>query len=161
MDQPNVAMLQRMTERAPLDADEVKRLVHAWFEKLDAHAPVEELLPLLADEDLSLELPEGTVRGHAGFRAWYGGVTRKFFDELHELVDLRVEVAETEANVTLVVNWQARTWTPPAASSLWLGFDAAQRWLVRSYPAGGRPVIVHYVVDSLTPMQGSASLGAP
>lgn len=150
-----------MTTTAPLASDEVKRFVRAWYEKLDAHAPVEELLPMLADEDLVLELPEGTVRGHAGFKAWYDGVTRRFFDELHELVELRVELDEAEAHVTLVVNWQARVWTPPAASSRWLGFDAAQRWLVRRGADGGAPVIVRYLVDSLTPMPGSASLGDP
>ncbi|WP_437935925.1 hypothetical protein [Sorangium sp. So ce341] len=137
----------------------MERLVRAWYEKLDAHAPVDELLPMLADEELELDLPEGTVRGHAGFKAWYDGVTRKFFDELHELVELRVQVAEAEAQVALVVNWQARVWTPPAANSRWLGFDAAQRWLVRRSPESGAPVIARYVVDSITPMPGSASLG--
>ncbi|MGK3986305.1 nuclear transport factor 2 family protein [Sorangium sp. So ce136] len=150
-----------MTEDAPLADDEVKRLVRAWYAKLDAHAPVEELLPMLADEELTLELPEGTVRGHAGFKAWYDGVTRKFFDEVHELVDLCVQMAEAEAHVTLVVNWQARVWTPPAASSRWLGFDAAQRWVVRRCRGSGAPVIVRYLVDSLTPMPGSAALGEP
>jgi hypothetical protein len=50
-------------------------------------------------------------------------------------------------------------WTPPAATSRWLGADAAQRWVVRRSPAGGGPIIVSYLVDSFSLMPGSAGLG--
>jgi hypothetical protein len=68
-----------------------------------------------------------------------------------------VTPAGDPADVSLVVNWQAKVWDPPAAKSKWLGFDAAQTWVV-TRSAGGGAVISRYVVDGMTPMAGSATL---
>ena len=40
----------------------------------------------------------------------------------------------------------------------WLGFDAAQTWVLERSPLTNSAVIATYVVDALTPMEGSASL---
>jgi len=60
--------------------------------------------------------------------------------------------------VKVVVNWQARAWDPPAATSKWLGFDAYQTWILERSATTGKPVIRTYIVDELKPMPGSASL---
>ena len=54
------------------------------------------------------------------------------------------------------MNWQAKIWNPPAATSTWLGFDADQTWVVVATEDG--PKIKKYVVNELAPMPGSASL---
>lgn len=146
-----------MIVQSTLTEEEVRLLVTDWYGKLDRHAPVEELLPLLDDERLEMRFPETTVRGAADFPRWYSAVTSEFFDEVHELASLDVSLEGDEAAVTLVVDWQRRTWDPPAARSTWLGFHAAQRWTVRRSPSRGIAVIATYIVDSLTPMQGSTS----
>jgi hypothetical protein len=160
-----------MNHMTPLLESEVKQLVDTWYAKLDVHAPVEELLPLLANEGLEMKLPEVTLHGHAEFIQWYGRVIRTFFDEIHTMKELHITVTEppgktdvegggsaTQAQVQLVVNWQARRWRPPAAKSEWLAFDAAQRWVVQRLPNTGKPGIVTYIVDELTPLEGSVSL---
>ena len=143
----------------PLTQADVQALADVWYKKLDVHAPTEELLPLLADDELEMRFPEGTMRGHAGFTGWYDRVTRIFFDETHTLKQVALEPASNghRARVKVVVNWQARAWDPPAPKSKWLGFDAYQTWEVQRSP-DGRPVIVTYIVDELRPMPGSASL---
>lgn len=147
-----------MNSTATLVNSEVEEFVIDWYKKLDVHASSEELLPLLADEDLEIRFPEVTVYDKAGFLAWYDRVTHLFFDEVHTMKELSVMSAGQQANVTLVVNWQARIWNAPAPKSQWLGFDAAQRWVVRRSPHTRELVIATYIVDALTPMPGSASL---
>jgi hypothetical protein len=147
-----------MSSIVTLVNSEVEEFVIDWYKKLDVHAPSEELLPLLADENLEMRFPEVTVRDKAGFLAWYERVTHIFFDEVHTMNELSVMSADEQANVTLVVNWQARIWNAPAPKSQWLGFDAAQRWVVKRSPRTGELEVVTYIVDALTPMPGSGSL---
>jgi hypothetical protein len=98
------------------------------------------------------------VRGQSEFQRWYEGVTRIFFDEIHTMKTLQITPKGDQADVQLVVNWQARRWNAPAPKSEWIGFDAAQRWIVRRSPQSQKPIIVTYIVDALTPMPGSPAL---
>jgi hypothetical protein len=105
-----------------------------------------------------MRFPETTSRGHAGFAEWYDAVTNRFFDEVHTVTDVKVTaLTDAAATVSVVVNWQAKVWNPPAPTSVWLGFDAYQTWEVVAGDAG-TPRIKTYIVDSLEPMPGSASL---
>ena len=145
---------------------EVKQLVDDWYLKLDVHAPISEVLPLLAGETLEMQLPETTLHGLDGFRSWYDRVIHTFFDEVHTLQTLDIaingdRVAEAEphrADVQLVVRWEASRWNAPAPKSERLAFDAAQRWVVVRSPQTQQPAIVTYIVDSLTPLPGFPSL---
>lgn len=147
-----------MSNLAPLTEFEVKQLVDYWYAQLDVHVPVEELLLMLTDQDLEMKFPEATLRGQAQFKQWYEGVTRKFFDEAHKIKEVHITSAGDRADVKLVVNWQAHIWNPPDAKSKWLGFDAAQTWVVKRSAETQKPIIVTYIVDALTPMEGSARL---
>jgi hypothetical protein len=129
-----------------------------WFAALDHHVDIENLLPFLADEELEMHFPEGIQKGHAGFRVWYDTVTRRFFDEIHELKEFTVTRNDTRADIHLVVNWQARVWDPPQPRSKWLRFDATQTWQVRRAHGNENLHIIRYVVNALDPMPGTASL---
>jgi hypothetical protein len=142
----------------PLTQADVQDLADVWYQKLDVHAPAAELLAMLADDELEMRFPEGTMRGHAGFGEWYDRVIRLFFDETHTVTQVALDPgANGLATVKVVVNWQAKVWDPPAPNSKWLGFDAYQTWQVRRDP-NGQAVIVSYAVDELKPMPGSAAL---
>ncbi|MGH8902322.1 MAG: nuclear transport factor 2 family protein [Egibacteraceae bacterium] len=142
----------------PLTNAEIRRLANDWYRKLDVHAPVEAVLALLADEGFEIRIPEGTFRGHDGFKQVYEGWIRRFFDEVHKINQLSISATGDMADVTVVVNWQARVWDPPEPKSKWLDIDAYQTWVVQRSPTSGRPVILTYIVDALKPMPGSASL---
>jgi len=147
-----------MTDAAPLSESEITQFANDWYHKLDVHVPMVELLPMLADADLEMHFPEGVSKGHAGFEAWYQRVIRIFFDEVHTVTEVKPSPGSGDVEVKVVVNWQAKVWNPPDAKSKWLGFDAYQTWIVRRSPQTGKPMIVRYIVDSLDPMEGSASL---
>jgi hypothetical protein len=141
-----------------LTKDEINDLADRWYKALDVHAPLEDLLEMLADDGLEMVFPEGTSRGHAGFTEWYERVTRIFFDEVHTLKKVEPTIGDGRADVEVVVNWQATVWNPPEPKSKWLGFDAYQTWVVERSPESGKAVIKRYIVDDLAAMEGSATL---
>lgn len=142
---------------APLTATEVKELAVQWYRKLDVHAPLVELLPLV-DENAEMKFPEATLRGLADFEGWYERVIRIFFDEVHTLKSVEVSPTEDGARVKVVVRWEASVWNPPAAFSQRIKLDAYQTWTVRRSEKTDRPVITEYVVDELVYDKDSARL---
>jgi hypothetical protein len=125
-----------------LSADNIKRFAAAWYLALDIHAPTEACERLLVDEGLEMIFPEKTLVGISDFRAWYAGgeysdgerapgVINIFFDEIHTVKSVEVEVSGGEAVVEVVVGWQASMFEPPAAKSKRTAMDATQRWTVR------------------------------
>jgi len=143
-----------------LSREEIEAFVAAWYRKLDVHAPSGEFLPLVAEQGLEMQFPEGPLSGVEEFRRWYEGVIRLFFDEVHTVTRVDISWQGNRALVDVVVNWQARRWHPPAPRSEWIGFDAYQQWEMIRSPTSGRPVILRYVVNELRPMPGSKPLSA-
>jgi len=146
-----------MAGQAPLTESEVNQLAADWYKMLDIHVPVDEYVPLLAD-DVEFRFPERTVRGFGGYRGWYEAVTNKFFDEVHTLKKVEVTTQGDSADVKVVVNWQASVWNPPAARSERINADAYQTWVVTRSPRTQKAVIQLYIVDSLEYAPGSATL---
>jgi hypothetical protein len=147
-----------LTALAPLTKNEVQRLAADWYQKLDVHAPLVEVLPMLAQNGLEMRFPEATLRSIVEFENWYEGVIRIFFDEVHTLREVAVELDGDKANVKVVVHWEASVWRAPAARSQRIMLDAYQTWVVARSPETGRPVIERYVVDRLDFLPGSAKL---
>ncbi|WP_437931169.1 hypothetical protein WMF37_18730 [Sorangium sp. So ce291] len=147
-----------MNASARPTTEEVMELAEVWYRKLDEHAPAEELLPLVDEDELQMKLPEATLHGQPAFIEWYDGVIWRFFDEVHTLKEVAATPVAGGVQVKVVVNWQAKVWSPPAAKSQWLGFDAYQTWIVKRSERTGGVVITEYVVDELRPMAGSAAL---
>jgi hypothetical protein len=137
---------------------DIRGMVTDWYQALDRHDDAADILYLLVNDGLEMRFPEMTARGHAGFHDWYKAVTHRYFDEVHAVTSVEfTEVTADRADLKVIVNWQARIWTPPAAKSQWLGFDAYQTWVVVA-GKGGAPQLKTYIVDALEPMPGSAPL---
>jgi hypothetical protein len=134
---------------------EIRRLANDWYQKLDRHAPIDEILPLLAEDGFEIRVPEGTFRGSDGFKRLYeDGWIRNFFDEVHTLEKLSFIPAGDKAEVKVVVHWQARAWHPPAPQSERIDSDAYQTWIVQRSPASDQLVILAYLVDDMKPRSG-------
>jgi hypothetical protein len=142
----------------PVNESEVRQFIEEWFAKLDVHAPVEEVLPLVANEELVMRLPETTARGHEGFVAWYEHAINTFFDEVHTIHALRITPAPDSAKVEMVLQWQPVIWNAPAAKSTRMNFFAAQTWELKRSPATQKLFIVTYNVDYFIPAEGSDEL---
>jgi hypothetical protein len=134
---------------APLTNQELQQLAIEWYRKLDVHAPLVEVLPLLATEGLEMVFPEATLHGQAEFEGWYERVIRVFFDEVHTVKSVTSQTKGDGAEVKVVVRWEASAWNPPAAKSQRIKLDAYQTWFVIRCPETQRPLVQRYVVDKL------------
>ena len=143
---------------AALTTWEVKELVFAWFRKITIKVPVEEMLVMLSSEALEMKFPEETLKSHDDFKKWYQTVTHQFFNQVHEVKVLDVDLNGDQATVNLIVNWQAETWTPPDPFSKWLGSYVQQTWQVKKDKNSEKVVIVKYDVGEFEPMEGLLKL---
>ena len=90
-----------------LKSAEVNELVYVWFKKLDVHAPLEEIRPLLISEGLEMQFPNRElINNFQQFKKWYEEVTIKYFDEMHTMKMLDIDLNGDEATVKLVVKWE-------------------------------------------------------
>lgn len=136
--------------------DSIKEFARLWYRKLDVHAPMVELLPMLLDQDLKLVFPEATEYGWKGFENWYQRVIRTFFDEEHTVLSCEAEIDGGSATVKVVVEWHASLWNPPEYSSRRIMAIAYQTWKVVSMD--GQLKISQYIVDKFEYKEGSAEL---
>ncbi|MBF0606203.1 MAG: hypothetical protein SFH39_10090 [Candidatus Magnetobacterium sp. LHC-1] len=141
-----------------LTPEVIDKLARVWYDKLDVHAPMIEILPMLAEEGLFMVFPEATLEGLAAFELWYQGVIRIFFDEVHVVKSVESNINGDQAEVKVVVQWEASCWTPPARYSKRIKLDAYQTWTVKVSDKTGLPVISKYTVDDLKYNEGSAKL---
>jgi len=114
-----------------MTVDQIKRFAAAFYLALDQHAPVEHAYSFLAEHGLHMSFPDGDIRDFDSFKKWYDRVTHLFFDENHTINDLVVTFREEDAEVRIVVGWQASWFEPPAAKSKRVSLDATQLWRVR------------------------------
>jgi hypothetical protein len=140
-------------------ANEVRELAADWYHKLDVHAPLVDLLPLVS-KDAVMKFPEATLRGLADFEGWYERVIRIFFDEVHTVksVQLGAPKGNSAVTVQVVVHWEASVWNPPAHKSQRIKLDAYQTWVVARDEKSERAVITQYTVDKLVYDADSAKL---
>ncbi len=147
-----------MSNPAPLTEAELREFAEAWYRKLDVHEPLENYIPLLAD-DVEMVFPEATVKGFEGFKGWYERVIGIFFDEVHTVKDVKLtDTTDDAAHVKVVVKWEASVWNPPEPFSKRIVLDAYQTWIVKRSPKTGTPVVATYIVDELKYYEGSATL---
>jgi hypothetical protein len=128
----------------PITLDQVKAFASAWYLALDQHAPIERCYAMLADEGLRVQFPDGDITDMSSFKTWYDRVTNIFFDESHNVVSVEGEVRDAEADVIVVVAWQASFWEPPAAKSKRTSMDATQHWIVRRSDKNAHGLVIQY-----------------
>ncbi|MEI7582969.1 hypothetical protein [Runella sp.] len=140
-----------------LTQESIEKLAVDWYRKLDVHAPMVELLPMLIDDGLEMVFPEVTVYGYAGFEGWFQRVIRIFFDEVHTVKKAEATINGDTAVVDVIVKWEASVWNAPEAYSKRITLDAYQTWEVKAGPDDS-VLITKYIVGDLKYYEGSATL---
>ncbi len=127
-----------MSDQTPLTDANINDFVAAWYRALDFHVPLAEAYAFLADKGLKVDFPgpTGKIRDLESFTRWYQGkdegVVNIFFDENHYVQTVEARIEGDEAEVDIVVGWQASWWTAPEAKSKRVSMDATQQWTVRA-----------------------------
>lgn len=124
---------------------EVEKFVFDWYQNLNVHPPVEDMLRFLADDRLVMKMPERTLHGHAGFREWYHGVDR-FRNQSHTVKALKIETNQNTAMVKVITRWERSDSGAPNPEER-LPFYAAQTWTLERSPQAQGLRIVAYNVD--------------
>ena len=130
-----------MTGHNAITQEQIQVFVTAWYQALDFHVPADEIVRLVSD-DVEMIFPEATLHGSSDFKAWCAcgtysngekapGVYNIFFDENHNVVSVESKISGDQAEVDVVVAWQASMFVPPAAKSKRVSLDAIQKWTVR------------------------------
>jgi len=139
--------------------DQIRKFAAAWYYVLDIHAPIEEAYKLLADKGLNMQFPDGDIRDFASFKKWYDRVTNLFFDEIHNVQSVKAQIKGDEADVEVVVGWQASWFEAPAAKSKRTAMNAIQKWTVRASSKNPYGIeIVGYMVERFDYAPGFAQL---
>jgi hypothetical protein len=141
-----------------LTQEEITAFAKDWYHKLDVHDPLEDFVPLLAEDGVKMVFPEATIEGFEGFKGWYERVINIFFDEVHNVKEATATINGDHADVKVVVGWEASVWKPPAPNSERIVLDAYQTWKVKRSATTGKVVITTYIVDELKYAEGSATL---
>jgi len=115
----------------PITIEQIKQLAVAWYLALDQHDPIENCYQLLADPGVRMIFPDGDITDLPSFKKWYDRVTNLFFDENHYVNSVEAKISGDEAEVDIIVGWQASWWTPPTAKSKRTSMNATQKWKVR------------------------------
>jgi len=115
----------------PITQEQIKTFVAAWYRALDNHDGIEECYPLLAENGLNMQFPDGDIRDYAGFKKWYDRVTNLFFDENHNVVSVeRAGGTDSDPELQVVVAWQASWFEKPATKAKRTSLDAVQTWTI-------------------------------
>lgn len=131
-----------MTGHNTITQEQIQTFVTAWYQALDFHVPADEIARLVSD-DVEMIFPEATLHGSSDFKAWCAGGTYStgekapgvyniFFDENHNVVSVESKISGDQADLNVVVAWQASVFVPPAAKSKRVSLDATQKWKVRT-----------------------------
>jgi hypothetical protein len=147
------------TPTTTLTEEQIRKFAEAWYYALDIHAPIEEAYKLLADKDLNMQFPDGDIRDFASFKKWYDRVTNLFFDEVHNVQSVKAQITGNQAQVEVIVGWQASWFPAPAAKSRRTSMNAIQKWTVRASSKNSYGIeIVGYMVERFDYAPGFAQL---
>jgi hypothetical protein len=138
----------------------VRNIIMTWYHGTNEHSPVESLLMLLAgDVEMSYPNHPTPFIGLQAFRDWYGDVLQRYFDETHEIQSIDIALNGPRADATVVVRWEARSWTVGAARSEYRAHLSRQRFrIVRR--DDGRAAITAKIVETFEPTAPLYGVGA-
>lgn len=132
-----------------LNKIEIIKFVLEWFNLINNHEPIEKLIDKLDANGFELKFPEKTITNIDEFQNWYNTVTNKYFDQVHNVKNIDIEISEEKTDIILTLNWEARSWEPQSPYSNYLNCDVVQSWvLVKDYKKN-KPAIKKYIVNYL------------
>ena len=100
----------------PLTKEAAERFVAEWYQLVDNHGPVTDLMKRTVGEGFVARFPEGDV-DYTGYAQWCIEDIRSFFDGEHAIRELQTEMGDNEAKVLAIIDWSGRSWQPPEPHS--------------------------------------------
>jgi hypothetical protein len=142
-----------MSTSHPVSEEEAREIIQRWGHLHDLQAGLSAFIPLIAEDGFYMRFGEKSWVGYADFEA-HQIVKRKFFDEFHDYIDIRVTVGlpATTANTTMVWTYRHRPDNSPTSRLLKAHLE--HTWEFRRCPASARPYMQGHVVDRFDYLEG-------
>lgn len=128
-------------KKTALTEDDIIQFGKIWFEKLNRHVDVEDIIKMVSDTSLEMVFPEQNIRNHDDFRDWYDAVGKTYYDQNHTIERFGIEISDA-AKIDVVVVWRAKQ----IADGISLAVRVTQSWVVTKSLTTGQPVITNYQV---------------
>ena len=132
--------------QAPVTEDEAKKIISEWARLHDLQAGLSAFLPIIAEEGFYMEFGGKRWEGYADFED-HQITKRKFFDEVHEYFDIRVDVGEEETTAKTKMRWTYRYRPERSPTSKLIKAYLEHTWEFRRCPKTGRSFMQGHVVD--------------
>ena len=126
--------------------EEARAIIQQWGHLHDLQAGLSAFLPIMAEEGFYMQF--GTKRwvGYAEFED-HQIVKRKFFDEVKEYLDIRVEVGEEKTIAKTKMRWSYRYRPERSPQSKLIKAYMEHTWEFRRCAKTGRAFMQGHVVD--------------
>ena len=146
-----------MTE--PVSEAEVRAIVKTWGQLHDRQAGLSAFLPFIAGEGFYMEFAGKRWEGYAGFEQ-HQVEKRRFFDELHETVELKVTPGTPATRAWTRSRWNARYRPEASPVSREIRTLIEHDWEFRR-DAAGRAVMQGHTVTRFEYLPGFAPDDTP
>jgi hypothetical protein len=125
---------------------EIYKFILEWFDALDNHKPINMLTEKLDENGFEIKFPDTTIQNLEELQNWYKSVKKDFYDEIHIIKNIDIEITEKQAEVILTLNWEARSRDIQEAYSKNMNCDIIQSWIMTENKEN-KPVIKQYTLN--------------
>jgi len=125
---------------------EATRIIMEWARLHDLQAGLSAFLPIIAEEGFYMQFGTKRWEGYADFED-HQETKRKFFDEVHDYHDIRVEVGDEKTVVKTKMHWTYRYRPERSPKSKLCKAFIEHTWEFRRCPKTGRAYMQGHVVD--------------
>ena len=140
-----VTQTPKFKQKPTITEEELVQFGQSWFDKLNRHTQVEELLEMVSDTNLEMVFPEQTIRNYDDFRDWYDVVGKTYYAQDHTIEKFDIQISDA-AKINVVVVWRAKQ----LADDKSLAVRVTQTWVVTNSLTNGLPVITNYEIHSFS-----------
>ncbi|MFO1082131.1 MAG: hypothetical protein U1E23_16060 [Reyranellaceae bacterium] len=141
----------------PVGEAEARSIIARWGELHDLQAGLSAFLPFIARDGFYMVFAGKRWEGYADFEA-HQLVKRRFFDELHETLEVRVQPASPATHAFTVSRWEARYRPDNSPRSVQIKSRIEHDWEFRRDPDTGHAYMQGHRVTAFEYLPGFAPL---
>lgn len=139
----------------PVNEAEVRAIVARWGELHDLQAGLSAFIPIIATAGFYMEFAGKRWEDYEGFEV-HQLVKRRFFDELHETVDIRITPGAPVTRAWTLSHWNASYRPENSPRSRQIKTVIEHEWEFRRDPANGRAFMQGHTVTRFEYLPGFA-----
>ena len=144
-----------MANNNPVTVEEATNIIHEWGRLHDLQTGLSAFMPIIAEEGFYMKFGEKEWVGYEDFEN-HQISKRKFFNELHEYFDIKVEVGDEVTTATSKMNWEAHYRPENSPRSKILKAYIEHLWEFRSCEKTGRAYMQGHSVELFEYIKGFA-----